>query len=88
MSVTEEAVRPVALDQQAVGRLSRMDSLQNQHMSRNLQGREEARHAAILAALARIERGVYGVCVDCGAEIQPGRLIVFPEAGHCPRCAG
>jgi DnaK suppressor protein len=88
MSVTEEAVRPVKLDQQSVGRLSRMDSLQNQHMSRNLQEREQARHAAIVAALARIKAGVYGVCVECGAEIEPGRLIVFPEAGHCPRCAG
>lgn len=88
MSVTEEAVRPVTLDQQAVGRLSRMDSLQNQHMSRNLQEREQARHAAIIAALARIEKGVYGICVGCGGEIEPGRLFVFPEAGHCPRCAG
>jgi len=33
VAITEEAVRPVQLDQQAVGRLSRMDSLQNQQWS-------------------------------------------------------
>lgn len=87
MTVTEEAVRPVKLDQQSVGRLSRMDSLQNQHMSRNLQEREQVRYAAIRAALKRVEEGSYGLCVECGAGIEPGRLLVFPEAGHCPKCA-
>ena len=88
MSVTEEAVRPVELDQCAVGRLSRMDSLQNQQMSKNLQDREQARHAAIRTALERMDRGEYGICVDCGDPIQPGRLFVVPEIAHCPACSG
>lgn len=37
MRTTEEAMRPVKLDQTAVGRLSRIDSLQNQGLTRNLQ---------------------------------------------------
>jgi DnaK suppressor protein len=88
MAVTDEAVRPVQLDQQAVGRLSRMDSLQNQHMSRNLQEREQVRYAAIRAALARMDEGSYGICTTCGKEIEEGRLFVMPEAEHCPGCAG
>lgn len=88
MSMTDEAVRPVELDQQAVGRLSRMDSLQSQSMSRNLQEREQVRYGAIRAALARMDAGTYGVCTECGAEIEAGRLVVFPEAEHCPACAG
>lgn len=87
MSLTEEAVRPVQLDQQAVGRLSRMDSLQSQQLSQSLQERERIRYAAIRAALERIERGVYGECTGCGASIAPGRLMVFPEAEHCSDCA-
>jgi len=87
MLVSEEAVRPVELDQQAVGRLSRMDSLQNQHMSRNLHEREEARYAAVVAALRRIEDGEYGMCTTCGEAIAPGRLFVVPEAEHCPACS-
>jgi len=87
MAVTEEAARPVELDQQAVGRLSRMDSLQNQHMSRNLQERERVRYTAILRALKRMEEGTYGICTGCGQPIEPGRLQVMPEVEHCPACA-
>ena len=88
MSVSEEASRPVELDQQAVGRLSRMDSLQSQHMSQNLHEREQARYAAVRAALKRMDVGEYGVCTGCGSEIAYGRLMVVPEAERCPGCAG
>ena len=40
MKVTDEAMKPVELDQTAVGRLSRMDSLQNQSLSTGLRERE------------------------------------------------
>jgi DnaK suppressor protein len=87
MRTTDEASRPVELDQQAVGRLSRMDSLQNQHMSRNLQERERVRYTAILRALKRMEEGTYGICTGCGQPIESGRLQVMPEVEHCPACA-
>ncbi len=86
MSVTEEASRPVELDQQAVGRLSRMDSLQNQHLTRNLQERERVRYGALVAALRRIEEGRYGFCGGCEAPLAPGRLLVYPEAERCGGC--
>lgn len=40
-------MRPVALDQTAVGRLSRIDSLQNQGLTRNLQEREQGKRGPI-----------------------------------------
>lgn len=88
MLSSEEASQPVQLDQQAVGRLSRMDSMQNQHMSRNLHEREQARFAAVQAALDRMDTGIYGTCTGCGEAISEGRLFVVPEAEHCPACAG
>jgi len=87
MAITEEAVRPVQLDQQAVGRLSRMDSLQNQHMSQNLHEREQMRYAAVSSALRRMDDGRYGNCTACGVALHPGRLIVMPEVGTCPACS-
>jgi RNA polymerase-binding transcription factor DksA len=39
--------------------------------------------AEIEAALARIENGTYGRCVDCGKEIPDGRLEIKPEAARC-----
>jgi RNA polymerase-binding transcription factor DksA len=41
----------------------------------------------ILAALARIEQGEYGVCSNCGAAIAPARLAALPTATRCIRCA-
>ena len=86
MKLTEEAVRPVELDQTSVGRLSRMDSIQNQSLSKGLKDREVARLSQIHAALARMDRGVYGTCVECGRAIPFERLFVFPEAPECGAC--
>jgi RNA polymerase-binding protein DksA len=43
--------------------------------------------AAIKKALTRIEDGSYGECASCGADINPERLAVMPEATHCIKCA-
>jgi DnaK suppressor protein len=86
MKTTEEAARPVALDQTAVGRLSRMDAIQNQHLTKNLQEREEMRLGAICEALERIDAGTYGVCVGCQGPIAFDRLYVVPEADDCGHC--
>jgi DnaK suppressor protein len=86
MDSITEAAKPVALDQTAVGRLSRMDSLQTQHLSADLHNRTQARHAQLLHALARLDDGTYGVCLTCTAPIPFGRLFVMPEARTCAAC--
>jgi len=86
MAVSDQATATVELDQAVVGRLSRMDSLQNQSMAENLAERERARHAQLREALALIEAGSYGTCTGCGGGIEVGRLFVFPETTSCSRC--
>lgn len=86
MRISDEALRPVELDQTAVGRLSRIDSLQNQGMTRNLHQREQVKLAHIQQALERLDGGSYGLCVECGAEVPFERLFVFPEAPTCQAC--
>ena len=78
---------PVELDQQAVGRLSRMDALQVQAMA---QARERTRKADLIRidlALRRIEDDEYGYCIECGDEIAPRRLEIDPMAERCIKCA-
>ncbi|MFZ4380921.1 MAG: TraR/DksA family transcriptional regulator [Sandarakinorhabdus sp.] len=41
----------------------------------------------IVAALARIEHGNYGVCETCGTEIAAARLVAQPTATRCIACA-
>ena len=43
----------------------------------------EARRAEALEALARMDNGTYGVCVDCGKQIPQARLEFRPEAARC-----
>ncbi len=86
MSVTDEALKTVELDQSAVGRLSRMDSLQSQGMAKGLRERELVGLALIQEALRRLDGGTYGVCTECGGEVAFERLLVFPESGTCAPC--
>lgn len=44
--------------------------------------------AQIDAALARIDAGTYGLCRECGMEIESGRLAALPYAATCSECAG
>ena len=81
-----EASRPVELDQQSVGRLSRMDSLQQQAMAKNNRRSLELRLKQVVAALARHERGDYGSCLRCEEDISPKRLNAKPEAPFCRQC--
>lgn len=38
------------------------------------------------AALSRVRSGRYGLCVDCGAEVDPSRLEAYPTAKRCFSC--
>ena len=86
MKVPGEALKPVVLDQSAVGRLSRIDSLQNQGLTKNLREREVVKLALLREALERLEAGTYGVCTGCGGAIPFERLFVFPETPECASC--
>jgi DnaK suppressor protein len=51
-----------------------------------LDERETAELRLVDAALARIEAGTYGQCIDCGVEIPAARLHAAPEAPRCIAC--
>lgn len=82
-----EDSRPVELDQTRVGRLSRMDAMQDQEMAREKQRRRLVELERIEAALRRIAEGDYGYCVKCGDEIATKRLDLDPTASTCIDCA-
>lgn len=84
---TSKDRRPVELDQQSVGRLSRMDAMQQQAMSAAQEGRRRARLIAIEAALRRLEEGEFGWCSECGDFIGTERLDLDPALMRCVDCA-
>ena len=48
--------------------------------------RETDELAVIDTALARIDVGTYGQCIDCGAEITMARLKASPGVPRCIHC--
>jgi len=79
--------KPVALDQQSVGRLSRMDSLQVQAMDNAAEQLRKKKRLRIGAALARIDAGDYGYCMTCDEKISEKRLQLDPSMPLCIECA-
>lgn len=79
--------RPVELDQQSVGRLSRMDAMQQQAMAAAQETRRLGRIRALEAAVRRIEAGEFGWCDGCGEFIGLRRLEHEPTVMRCLECA-
>ena len=77
----------VTLDQQSVGRLSRMDAMQRQAMAQATERRRSDERRRIKAALDRLVEGEYGYCMDCGEDIEKGRLDADPTVPLCLSCA-
>ena len=86
-AMSADARETVTLDQQSVGRLSRMDALQNQAMAQATERQREVEILRLTAALQRLEDGEYGMCVHCGEDIAKKRLEIDPAATHCINCA-
>lgn len=78
---------PVELDQQSVGRLSRMDAMQQQAMAQAQERNRQRDLVRIEMAHRRILEGDYGYCANCGDEIPDKRLEIDPMAERCVGCA-
>lgn len=76
----------VVLDQNSVGRLSRMDAMQAQQVALEAERRRKNSQLQITAALIRIENDDYGYCVVCDEEIILGRLSIDPTVTKCEEC--
>ena len=86
MDANPEDSGVVELDS-SIGRLSRMDALQNQQMALELKRRQENQLLRIENAFKRLANGQYGLCGKCKKPIEEDRLEGFPDTVTCMRCA-
>lgn len=82
-----DSAETVELDQARIGRLSRMDALQAQAMSKETSRRRNEKILRIRAALKRLDEDQYGRCVRCDEPINPKRLELDPATALCIECA-
>lgn len=82
----ETRTAPVKPDR-ALGRISRMDAIQNQNMNEAALLALEGKIKALEIALAKIDEADFGICENCGNEILFARLQLVPESALCVPCA-
>ncbi len=85
IATTREGTRPVDLDE-PIGRLTRMDAIQQQSMSSANRRGHDIRLRQVQQALTSIEQGQYGLCRRCEDPIGAKRLEARPESPYCLEC--
>ena len=82
---SSDGAQPVSLDE-PIGRLSRMDAMQQQSMVQANRRTTQTRLTKIESALRRHASDEYGLCVGCEEDIGYARLKAQPEAPFCIDC--
>ena len=77
---------PIAPDD-AIGRVSRMDAINNRSIVQAAQRTAEEKLHKLLYMKDHLDDPDFGLCKRCGNKIQAGRLILKPESPYCVRCA-
>ncbi len=83
----EELTQPIEPDC-AIGRVSRMDAINNKSVNEAALVTAMDKLKNINLALERIDDEKFGICIQCGQPIPIQRLVIMPESSKCVRCAG
>ena len=86
LAKTEESAEAVSPDK-SLGRLSRMEAMQDQQLMLEARRRKKMQKVAVQSALQRIDNGQFGTCIFCGNLIPEERLEVAPESSSCVNCS-
>ena len=86
LSSGKSATDVVALDQSLVGRLSRMDAMQQQQMAISTRKKAQQRLQRVELALSALASGDYGYCRQCDEDIGFPRLEAQPDTPLCFAC--
>ena len=80
--IDSELRKPLSADSE-----DRATDLENQDALEGIEISEIREIQQIGEALKRIAEGTYGVCSQCGGDIDPKRLKALPTATRCISCA-
>jgi len=87
ISILEEKVKPIAPDC-SLGRLTRLEAMGEQHVNNKILDESKIRLTRLTNALSRIDKPMFGICIECEEEIGFGRMSIRPESVRCVECAG
>ena len=78
-------VQPVAPDR-AIGRLSRLEAMNEKSMNEAALRSAERRRARLVTVLDQLAEDGFGLCAECEEPIPFARLMSMPEATVCVAC--
>ena len=82
----EEKTKPIAPDC-SLGRLTRLEAMGEQDVANKVLDKARVRLTRLNNALQRIDKPMFGICIECDEEIGFGRMSVRPESVRCVACA-
>lgn len=82
----EEKVKPIAPDC-SLGRLTRLEAMGEQDVNNKVLDEARLRLTRLTNALQRIDKPVFGICIECEEPIGLGRMRIRPESVRCVECA-
>jgi len=82
----EEKVKPISPDC-GLGRLTRLEAMGEQHVNNKVLDESRIRLTRLNNALQRLEKPLFGICIECEEVIGVGRMSIRPESVRCVECA-
>ncbi|PXX98941.1 hypothetical protein DF185_15355 [Marinifilum breve] len=82
----KDLTQPISPDS-AIGRVSRMDAINNKSVNEAALRKKKAQLIALKETVKNLDDPKFGKCIKCGAEIPIGRIMIMPESKKCVRCA-
>ena len=82
----QEKTSPIAPDC-SLGRLTRMEAMVEQEVSQKILDESKLRLTRLQNALSRIDKPMFGICIECEEEIGIERMKIRPESVRCVACA-
>ncbi|HIP17799.1 MAG TPA: TraR/DksA family transcriptional regulator [Sulfurovum sp.] len=86
ISALKEKVKPIAPDC-SLGRLTRLEAMGEQHMNNKILEESKIKLTRLKNALLRVDKPIFGICIECEEEIGFGRMSIRPESVRCVECA-
>jgi len=82
----ESLTQPIAPDN-AIGRVSRMDAINNKAVSDAALRKARERLSGLQAHLQALDTPEFGLCRKCNQPIPIQRILLAPESRFCVNCA-
>ena len=82
----KEKVKPIAPDC-SLGRLTRLEAMGEMHVNNKVLDESRIHLTRLQNALLRIDKPMFGICIECEESIGIGRMSIRPESVRCVECA-